>query len=171
MIENIRTAINEDFFNQLSNPNAPPHKLELSVGMECYVLRNVSPMDGIVNNTMVRIVSCTRSLIKVIVIEKGTVHFIPRINFTITLGKKNFSILRKQFPLRAAYAKTINRGQGATLDKTGVDIIEEPFAHGQLLVALSRVRSRKDIIFLVTPDQVKNGAVTTRNVVYPELLE
>ena len=99
-------------------------------------------MDGIVNNTMVRIVSCTRSLIKVVVIEKGTVHFIPRINFTITLGKKNFSILRKQFPLRAAYAKTINRGQGATLDKTGVDIREEPFAHGLLLVALSKVRSK-----------------------------
>ena len=120
---------------------------------------------------MVRVVSCTRNLVGVIAIETGTMHLFARINFTIKLGKKNFSILRKQFPLRASYAKTVNRCQGATLDRTGVDLREEPFAHGQLLVALSRVRSRKDIIILTTPDQLKGKTVSTRNVVYNELLE
>ena len=107
---------------------------------------------------------------KVVVIKDGAAHYIPRINFTITLGRKNFSIMRKQFPLRAAYAKTVNRCQGATLDKTGVDLREEPFAHGQLLVALSRVRSSKDIIILTTPDQLHKYTVSTRNIVYAELL-
>ena len=139
--------------------------------MECYILRNISPNHGLLNNTMARVVSCTRNLTRVIVIETGTVHQIPRISFTIKLGKKNFSILRKQFPLRAAYAKTVNRCQGATLDRTGVDTRDEPFAHGQLLVALSRVRSRKDIIILTTADQLKRQTVSTRNVVYKELLQ
>ena len=47
----------------------------------------------------------------------------------------------KQVPLRLAYAVTIHKAQGLTLDKVFIDFDRGMFAHGQAYVAFSRART------------------------------
>ena len=63
------------------------------------------------------------------------------INHPVPWGKHH----NTQFPLRLAYCMTYNKSQSQTLDRVLLDCTTEPFAHGHLYVALSRVRHYKNI--------------------------
>ena len=84
-------------------------------------------------------------------------------------------MMRTQFPLRLAYSMTINKSQGQTTKKTVLDTFDQPFTHGQLYVAMSRVsKSTHMCIYcprdnIVTSDE-KTGPVI-HNVVIQKLIE
>jgi len=82
-----------------------------------------------------------------------------------------------QFPLRLAYAMTFNKSQSQTLQKVLLDITQPPFSHGQLYVALSRVRDCKAISLYVSNDQLHPSPDSStgmmpiiRNIVYQDVL-
>ena len=54
---------------------------------------------------------------------------------------KNFYVYRKQYPLILAYAVTIHKCQGLSLDCAIVDLSDKVFSAGMAYVALYRVRS------------------------------
>ena len=92
-------------------------------------------------------------------------YFIPRLTITPSDTDCPISIKRTQFPIRSAFAMTINKAQGVTLKKVEIFLNEPMFSHGQLYVALSRVASLNDII--VATNSIIEGL--TRNVVYKEI--
>ncbi len=78
--------------------------------------------------------------------------------------------------MRPAFAMTINKAQGQTLQIVGVYLPKPIFCHGQLYVAFSRCNSRWGVRVLVRGGSraALNGApvgVYTSNLVYCEVLQ
>ncbi|UYV63464.1 hypothetical protein LAZ67_2004153 [Cordylochernes scorpioides] len=77
-----------------------------------------------------------------------------------------YILKRHQFPLRLAFAMTINKTQGQTFARVGLLLQEEPvFTHRQLYVAFPCVRTLDSIQVKLKPRIYK-----TRNVVLNEVL-
>ena len=148
----------------------PPHSLRLVVGALYQLMRNFSAADKLMNHTHVilREVHSNHLLIETL---DGRRFPLPRICFRWPLAVGTTNIIRRQYPLRPAYALTINGSQGSTLAKCVLDARSSPFCHGHLYVALSRVRQRSCIRVLTTMDRcTQQGFALTKNVVWPELL-
>jgi ATP-dependent DNA helicase PIF1 len=58
-------------------------------------------------------------------------------------------LCRRQFPVKVCYSMTINKSQGQSLSNIGVYMKQPIFAHGQLYVAVSRVKHKKGLKILI----------------------
>ncbi len=74
--------------------------------------------------------------------HSGRQVMLPRITCVISPNQSHlpFAVMRRQFPVIPAYAYTVHRSQGSSLDLMGIYFNGEPFCHGLLFTALSRVR-------------------------------
>ena len=169
------TSTISDYLGLLGEPGIPPHRLKLKIGCVCSLARNLSIERGLVKNSRVVVKKLHRHIVEVELMQHTwnqnpdeRSYCLPRINFDFKPGFSPWTIQRRQFPLRLAYATTFNSSQGLTLDKTVVDLRTPVFAHGQLYTSLSRVRNRKDIRIVVNRES--NKQYSTTNIVYKDLL-
>lgn len=156
-----------DYLAMLTHPNTPPHRLDLKVNVICAVQRNLSVEKGLVQNARVRITALHRRFVEVQTAQTGEIHCLPRITFAFNPPRLSWTVNRRQFPLRAAYATTFNGSQGLTLRRAVLDLRTDVFTHGQLYTALSRVQNRRDIRALWS---ASNEDRDTANIVYNCLL-
>lgn len=121
--------------------------LELKEGARVMLIRN-DPDGRWVNGTLATVEGFGAS--SVIVKVDGKVYEIEpqawekfRYELDSETGKVKREVVGtfKQVPLRLAYAVTIHKAQGLTLEKVFIDFDRGMFAHGQAYVAFSRARS------------------------------
>lgn len=167
----IRAAAFE-YLTKLTMPGMPPHDLELKVDMVCFLMRNISKKEKLNNGTVVRILEILNNSVRIFVFKTGKTHYIPKIYFEANIPGSKMTVSRFQFPLCARYAMTDHAVQGKTLRKVLLDLRQQPFCHGQLHVAVSRVRKGSHIRALSLPENItKEGRTVVVNVVYSELIK
>ena len=114
--------------------------LNLAVGARVMLRRNIDTKAGLVNGAIgtVQKISATFVTVKFDHIKEP--YNVERVKTRFCV-LKNFYVYRTQFPLILAYAVTIHKCQGLSLDCAIVDLSEKVFSSGMAYVALSRVRS------------------------------
>lgn len=133
------------------NEYPAPTELNLRIGAQVMVSKNIETDFGPVANGQVGVVEDWS--------EDGYPIVFLRDERLVTIrdeswGQKDYKYDRDsdsieeggggtftQLPLKLAWAITVHKAQGMTLDKAHLEAEMEAFAHGQLYVALSRVRT------------------------------
>ena len=167
-----------EFLHELTPSGMPVHKMNLKIGSIVMLLRNINTKRGLCNGTRLIVKDLKPNLIIAEVLtgtaEKETV-FIPRIDLAPCNTELPFVLRRRQFPITLAFAMTINKSQGQTLEKVGICLPEPVFSHEQLYVAFSRVRRACDVKIKILEGKEQGKLVTgsdavfTKNVVYKEI--
>ncbi|CAN1811765.1 ATP-dependent DNA helicase PIF1 [Linum perenne] len=162
-----------EFLNGLSFNGMPEHQLRFKPYAMVMLLRNLNPSAGLCNGTRILLTHLANNVVRGLIIGgtfEGTVAIIPCIVLDVTDVNWPFTLRRRQYPLRLCYAMTINKSQGQTLEQVGLYLPSPVFSHGQLYVAVSRVRSANGIHVVVENDDGLASDIT-RKIVYDEIFE
>ena len=142
---------------RLDNDSSYSPTLELCEGAQVMLLVNLDVAKGLVNGSRGVLVDFTSDGTPIVQFLRGD---------PVPIGAHTWSspdhagVTRKQIPLRVAYAITIHKSQGATLDCALVDIGSSTFECGQAYVALSRVKDLESL-YVFTLDASKIRAHPT----------
>ena len=165
-------GVDPDLLDQVGIPS---HCIQLKVGDIVMCMRNLATSDGLVNGTRLIVVKIhfKERLIECITLQSNTNgvrtrFFIPRIHFELEV--QGDVIDRRQYPLRHAYAMTLNKAQGKTFSRGLLLLTRDVFAHGQLYVGLTRFGAASDVTVLVSPERRIDGRAVVLNVVSSSLL-
>jgi hypothetical protein len=144
----------------------PDHNLILKVGAPVMLLRNLQC--GLVNGTRMIIKAMHNKVLECEIMvghRKGEIVFIPRIPLYDRSNEYPWTMIRVQFPVRVCFAMTIHKGQGQSMLRVGVYVVQQMFAHGQLYVAVSRA-----ILAAGLKIFIEGGKSVLKNIVYKEIL-
>ena len=80
-------------------------------------------------------------------LDRGTIIFVEKLKFSIPIldTESKSAPFRIQYPIILAYAITIHKSQGMSLEKAVIDVGGNIFESSQVYVALSRIRDLKGL--------------------------
>lgn len=116
-----KTTITPEQLHMVTPSGMPYHELQLKPGAIAILVRNLDVSAGLVNGLRLRLTSVSRTCVKAVALSggaqiKGKEISISRIAFEGDMDS-TVRMRRVQFPLRLAFAMTINKSQGLTLRK------------------------------------------------------
>ena len=162
-----------EYLNTVNLSNLPPHKLKLKIGATVILLRNLSPSIELCNETRLHITRINQRIVECEILgDKYTDNMImiPRIPLSPSSIKDlSFDFRRTQFPLRLAFAMTINKAQDQTLNHIDLCLKEPIFTHGQLYIALSRITNDANLWMIVPDTEETRQQGKIKNVMYSEV--
>ena len=161
-----------EFLQQLNSSGLSSALLCLKVGCLVILLRNLDPGEELYNGTRMVVLNVRRKVLQCRIISKDRrfrekVVLIPRIRLSPNTEILPMPLKRLQFPVRLAFAMTINKSQEQPVEYMGINLQTSVFLHGQLYVAFSRYTSALNISVLL-PEQSQESR-RTLNVVYKEI--
>jgi ATP-dependent DNA helicase PIF1 len=120
-------------------------ELRLKKGAQVMLLTNINHEKGLVNGARGIIEGFEGSEETRVPVVKFHTGDVENISAHTWWSQDIEGIGRKQIPLKLAYAITVHKAQGATLDCALIDIGSSAFEYGQAYVALSRVRDLESL--------------------------
>jgi hypothetical protein len=171
----------EELLNSISVSGLSMHQLRLKVGVPVVLLRNMSHLLGLANGTRLTVIAmsphviqCRCALFYLCMLaydcraeavcgriatgpKAGSDVLLPRIDLKPSDNGNlhlPFVSTRRQFPIRLAFAMTVNKSQGQTLERVGIYLPTPVFSHGQLYVAMSRVGEGEACTVLIDHEPV-----------------
>jgi len=169
--DNTLPCISPEVLRSIEQSNLPSGELHLKIGCPLILLRNLAPNKGLCNGTRMVLLQMTPRVLQVQLTSgdrRGQNAFIPRISLFSEGSQAErlpFKFSRRQFPVKLAFALTINKSQGQGAHYVGLDLRTPVFTHGQLYVAMSRATSAHRIKVLL--EELESN---TTNIVYNEVL-
>ncbi|KAF1881092.1 hypothetical protein Lal_00023125 [Lupinus albus] len=166
-------VLTPEFLNKLSTSGIPNHKIKLKIGTPIMLLRNLDQPEGLCNGTRLIVTQMANHVLEAKIMSGkniGNIIYIPRMSMSPSQTQWPFKLIRRQFPIIVSYAMTINKSQGQSLESVGLYLPKPVFSHGQLYVAISRVKSKKGLKILIH-DKDGNPLKSTTNVVYKEIFQ
>lgn len=134
-----------------------PEAIELCIGAQVVVITNIDQEKGIVNGT--------RGIITEVKPKSVTIKRVNgklyEVQYCKSVNAENSAMALSYMPLKLAYALTIHKSQGMSLDAVEIDIGPKIFAKGQAYTAISRARNLNSIKI---KDISKDSFITSKSV-------
>ncbi|KAK7872455.1 hypothetical protein R5R35_014250 [Gryllus longicercus] len=139
--------------SQLDQLTRVPNLLELKVGTQVMLMKNLNVSEGLVNGARGVVESFNKEGLPVVRFWTNAQVAVQPDRWTVK-GSGNYLLTRKQLPLQLGWAFSIHKSQGLTLDCVEMSL-GRVFEPGQAYVALSRAKSLQSLrVIDFNPKQV-----------------
>lgn len=159
-----------EYLNAISASGLTLSKLWVKIGVSIMVLQILDPASGVCNGRREILTRASMRVLEVWLLDgdnAGQTVFIARITLTWSNVPLPFQLRYQQFPICLAFAMTVNKSQGQSVQYVGLNSRVPVFTHGQFYVAIAWVTSVHRIKVIWT---LSNNEAKTKNIVYPEVL-
>jgi ATP-dependent DNA helicase PIF1 len=174
------TMFPTEFLNSLSLSGLPEHLLKLKIDTVVILLRNMDIQGGHCNGTryLVKHIGKYRLVLEKLDCkddDRNKTLILPRIPTRYGGQSFPFELTRLQFPIKIAFALTINRAQGQSAKRCGILLPKNIWTHGQIYVAFSRCGNPDNIFVWAEQSQFEEYGLDkskkyVKNVVYREVI-
>lgn len=104
-----------EFINSIDVAGLPPHLLRIKRNSVVICLRNLQVSEGLCNGTRLQVIDAKPNVLLAKILNgshAGEMREIPRITLNYDGRTYPFKFTRHQFPVRPAFAMTVNKSQG-----------------------------------------------------------